>query len=228
MTAGPQIQFSNVYPLLQICTPSLSGEFRTGWSKDYEQIAYGANRKVRVPVDDGSQLRLKDLPVNPELTEDIKDTFKCQQGIYLLTSTRFNIFYVGITEKGFVDGIFGGGRLAHHVRKLLAIKNGQATSHTEGWIPHAIERYSTLERLAQNGEREALSTEDLLNDMVVSFGVAKGAWSSKNHEGTVLDYFQNRLQDIRGSNFTCLNSQSTKRQPAQIIEPENLKSAINV
>jgi len=43
-----------------------------------------------------------------------------QEALYLVTSTRYSIHYVGMTAGG-IPGVFrGSGRFSHHARKMLA------------------------------------------------------------------------------------------------------------
>lgn len=134
-----------------------------------------------------------------------------------------------MTAKGFPNGVFGsGGKLTHHVRKILAIKNGAGTSHTGGWVQHAVERYQDL-ATRFNGQQIAsasLDDSDLLGDVLISFGTSGLDWTSKDHEGIAQAYFQQRFEELSGKTFACMNTQGTSRKSATVIEPENLKGKI--
>lgn len=225
----PDISFTNLYGLTDVCRLKKTGSFTPDWVRDYKVENYGANRKVRVPIDEGSGLRVTKLEIQDNVPADVNHALTESQALYLLVSPKYRIFYVGMTAKGFPTGVFGsGGRLTHHVRKMLAIKNGAGTSHTGGWVQHALERYQDLVTRFNGQEMAcaALRDSDLLGDVLISFGTSGSSWTSKDHEGIAQDYFQKRFHELSGKSFACMNTQGTSRKSATVIEPENLKGTI--
>ena len=218
---APTIRFTNLYRLIDICNIVRDGSFSKGWNADYKKLIAG-NKKVNVPADDGSQIKLRRLPLKPldELPEDVRSILHHKEALYLVTSTRYSMHYVGMTARG-IPGVFqGSGRFSHHARKMLASFVNLSTNHTGVWLDHAKDRYKDLvSKFECDGEP---TDEDLLGDVCIAFGISETDWTSRNHEGLAEDHFRNRITAIKRQPSVRMNSAVTSKKPAQIVEPDNL------
>ena len=222
---APTIRFTNLYRLIDICNIVRDGRFSKSWKADYTRWIAG-NGTVNVPADGGSQILLRRLPLKPlnELPEDVRSMLHHQEALYLVTSTRYSIHYVGMTAKG-IPGVFkGGGRFSHHARKMLASVVNNGTNHTGGWLDHAKDRYKDLVSQFKCGGEP--TNEDLLGDVCIAFGISETDWTSRNHEGLAEDHFRNRITAIKGQPSVKMNRAGTSREPAQIVEPDNLEEVL--
>lgn len=222
---APKIEFTNLYRLIDICDIDRDGIFSRDWNGSYKTLDTGKST-VNVPANDGSQILLRQMPLKPlhELPSGLRDIIDHKEALYLVTSKRYSIHYVGMTAGG-IPGVFkGGGRFSHHARKILASVVNTGTNHTGGWLDHARDRYKDLVNEVEHGKEP--TDEDLLGDIVIAFGVSEGDWSSEEHEGVAEDYFRNRLTEIKGEPSRPMNRKRTSRKPAAIAEPNNLEQVI--
>lgn len=207
------LSFCNFYPLDNIVDIEFKG-IATKWNEQYDLVTIG-NSKYTFPENNGIGLKIKKISLKNELPKEIEALRLNQNLIYVITSTKYPILYVGITEKGFINGVFGQGRLSHHIRKFLAI-HSVSTNHTNGWRLHAIERYRA-------SISTGLPTPDL-SDIRISIATCEK--SPKEHEGYVLDEFESKLTR-KYPNLQILNSAKTRRGPINIKFPQNLESLEN-
>lgn len=207
------ISFGNFQRLSNICDLGITGTFDPTWSKTYIKASPGGT----TPAGGGSGLIVNKLTLNP----GCKNAFN--NLIYILVSKRYRILYVGISTKGLKTGVFGSGRLAHHVRKMLAIPNS-STNHTTGWIDHAIERYNdNLIASTQKG-LSSFDVSNMLDDVYISIGdCGHDNWSPKNVEGSVLDEIERALTS-ETSTVSVMNTGSVSREPIVVNLPPNIKS----
>jgi hypothetical protein len=222
---APTIRFTNLYRLTDICNIVRDGKFSRGWKADYTRLNSG-KRTVNVPAEGGSQILLRQLPLKPldELPEDVRSMLHHQEALYLVTSTRYSMHYVGMTAKG-IPGVFkGGGRFSHHARKMLASFINKGTNHTGGWLDHAKKRYEDLVSEVED-DREP-TDEELLGDVIIAFGVSETDWTSRDYEGLAEDHFRNRITAIKGKPSVKMNRAGTSRKSAQIVEPDNLEEVL--
>lgn len=221
-TDKPTIKFTNLYRILDICDIVREGELSRHWDGTYRRFISG-NSSVNMPMDGGSQILLKSLPLKPkdQLPKDVRAALDHQEALYLVTSNRYPIHYVGITSKG-IAGVFkGSGRFSHHARKLLASVVNKGTNHTDGWISHARERYTDLTNSIDEGRQP--TDEELLGDIFIAFGVSESDWQSRDHEGMVSDYFGERISHVKSLTSSSLNSTSMSKKPAYIHDPCNFE-----
>jgi hypothetical protein len=222
---APSIQFTNLYRLIDICDIDRDGKFSRDWNADYTRVNSGKST-VNVPADGGSQIFLRQLPLKPldELPEDVRNMLHHQEALYLVTSTRYSMHYVGMTAGG-IPGLFqGSGRFSHHARKMLASFVNLSTNHTGGWLDHAKDRYKDLVSKFECGGEP--TDEDLLGDVCIAFGISETDWTSRNHEGLAEDHFRNRITAIKRQPSVEMNRAVTSREPAQIVEPDNLEEVL--
>ncbi|WP_417548631.1 hypothetical protein [Marinobacter segnicrescens] len=224
-TTAPIIKFTSLYRVLDICDVIREGAFSKSWDGEYERVVSG-NSTVSIPKNGGSQILLKKIPLKSKdsIPREIANILPHQESVYLVTSNRYSIHYVGITSKGIAGVFSGGGRFSHHVRKILASTVNKGTNHTSGWISHARARYIDIIK-SVDGQRQP-TDEDLLGDIFIAFGVSDTDWSSKEHEGVVEEYFRDRISMLSGRPSIRLNSAKMSRKHAEIYEPENIKSAL--
>ena len=223
---APKIQFTNLYRLTDICDIDRDGKFSRDWDKSYTTLDSGKS-KVNVPSDGGSQILLRQLRLKPfeDLPEDVRNILGHQEALYLVTSTRYAMHYVGMTAGG-IAGVFkGSGRFSHHARKMLASVVNKGTNHTGGWIDHAKDRYENLLSDVEHGEEP--TDEELLGDVFITFGVSDTDWVSEDHEGIAEDYFKERLAAVKGKLSVSMNRKTTYRKPAEISEPKNFDEVLS-
>lgn len=218
------LNFSRFYRIDELVQLDIQGAFNQTWTKEYDHL-WSAGRKYTQPhVGSGIHVKkVKLLPSN-KLPDDIRSFTELEVQhhgfIYVLVSCRYPILYVGISEGSLRNGVFGVGRLLHHIRKLLAASGG-ITNHTAGWRSHAIKRYEDIvESLSQTGG--AGGNLDSLGPILwgdLRIAIAHSL-NAKQHEGDVLDQFESRL-NRNGASVEILNSGSTNRMPATILFPKN-------
>ncbi len=221
--SNTNILFSRAHRLIDVATPILRGSFRDDWAGDYEkQYSDSGKPKGIHPVNRGSGLKLSKIQLNEQLPDDILKILEHDEVVYLITSDRYPIHYVGVTSSGIQDGIFRrNGRFEHHIRKLLAISSS-GTQHTKGWHKHAKQRFQDIVKFKEAGKEP--STLDLLGDVWIAFGVSNEDWSSKSCEQTLMEYFSARLNQIRNVWSQELNSTGSGSSSVNVQEPENLES----
>lgn len=199
LTFTPFVRFADISEF------SIEGPLSHEWDCSYVQT--NGNSGSSTPSGNGSGLTLKKfdakryadfLAGSTSFSYEIRKywdrVYSQNRLIYIVRSDRYPVLYVGITEGGLDKGVFGvSGRLAHHVRKIFAIKSGKSTNHTAGWRSHAVERYQNLcNEHANMNERECTSFAD---DLQISFGTFENSdQAPADHEGYVLCVAFERLQ----------------------------------
>ncbi|MBU3587749.1 hypothetical protein ICN30_07875 [Polynucleobacter sp. 31A-FELB] len=226
------LQFSDFYKLDSICDVKVSGSFDSAWSKAYVSISSGSSASTK-PDGVGSGLKIGPLKLkpgidvagSPEAMADFVSMANLNHLIYAVISTRYPILYVGITEGGLRNGIFDKGRLIHHARKMLAIRES-STSHTGGWLGHAIERYDnniSAYNLRFNDEQ---FQQDLLEDVYIAIAhQGHDSWSPAKVEETVLGELDKGLNaSARG--IKKMNTAGSGRDPVNIQLPGNIAQTL--
>ena len=125
------------------------------------------------------------------------------------------------------NGIFDSGRLIHHARKILAIsKGGTSTSHTRGWLDHAIERYKNNVAAYGLHLNDEQFQQDLLSDIYIAIAhQGHDSWAPVKVEGTVLDELDRGMNaSTRG--IKIMNSASTGRDPVIVRLPRNIMNTL--
>lgn len=224
--------FSNLYKLDVICDVGITGPFNTSWTKSYVAIPSGKATSTK-PDGVGSGLKICPLKLKPGIElaghqnsiADLVPMANLNHLIYLVVSTRYPMFYVGVTEGGLRSGIFDTGRLIHHARKMLAIRES-STSHTGGWLTHAMERYDA--NLAAHTLR--VNDQDFLQDLLGDVYIAVGhqghdAWTPASVEDTVLSQVETKLNSD-GRVVQKMNTAGSGRDPVDIELPDNFDRII--
>ncbi len=206
------VSFCEFFKLSKIAQINVQGDFNHGWLGDFHRLARNSETRCEPVIGSGLKVgppALKDMISLPIEISCLVDQ-KCF--IYCIVSDVFPILYVGITEGDLQSGLFGEGRLRHHIRKLLASIGG-STDHTEGWQHHAGERHKAYKSKLASGEEVVW-----VDDIYISLAKVD---NPKQIEGTVLDLFEEKFhqQNIK---VEVLNWAEPKREPAQIHLPENL------
>ena len=207
--------FSDFYMLNQLATMTLGGNFINNWNGTY--IAIPQNGTV---PNLGSGLTSGNVPMlkNDALPQPIQDLLQSSGFIYIFVSTSYPILYVGMTVGDMMTGLFNSGRISHHVRKLLAAGGG-GTSHTGGWIGHAVERYNNFVTAVDRGDTTIENAASYLSSDWY-FAFAKCA-NPKKYEGSVLDRMAPLVHE-RWGNVTILNRAGVNRESVEIELPLNL------
>lgn len=206
--------FSDFYKLDQLVKIKLGGDLSTTWDGTYLPTSNG-----NVP-NTGSGLTSGNLPMLSEgaLPIQIQALLQEKGLIYIFISTKYPILYVGITGGDLKTGFFGGGRISHHARKLLAARGG-GTNHTGGWTEHAFQRYRDF---VHDPARGAASLEEMSAHLCDDWRFAFGSCNSpERHEGFVLDQMANKLRDV-----IILNTGAVHRDPIDVQLPPNLDAVV--
>ncbi|QWE15856.1 hypothetical protein [Polynucleobacter sp. AP-Nino-20-G2] len=136
------------------------------------------------------------------------------------------MFYIGVTEGGLRSGIFDAGRLIHHARKMLAIRES-STSHTGGWLRHAVERYDDNVAAHALGANDPEFFHNLLGDIYIAVAhQGHDAWAPASVEGTVLDFVESAL-NARHGNMQKMNTAGLGRDPVDIQLPGNFDQIVD-
>lgn len=225
-----RISFTKFYPLWALAPVIAEGDLMEDWSCSYNFInskgnSYcypdrgGAGQAIQSP-------RLLNRNLLPEELAFLDDG---RRGIiYIICSILYPVLYVGITRGSLRKGVFGSGRLVHHIRKLFACHAPQ-TSHTEGWREHAIARYG--DRLA--AKLNTTKGQDINwcgtligEDLVFAVGSIENNNDPTLIEGTILDAVEAGF-----ASFNCavniMNKGKIKREQALIDLPSNLSFIAN-
>lgn len=224
--------FTNFHQLGAICDIRIDGAFNPHWNKQYIETIQGKKKKKKYTKPDGVGSGLKSKPLKLRVSQALNDkadlalsefnpAMKFNQIIYAIVSKRYPILYVGISEGGLQRGVLKDGRLRHHVHKMLAIRES-GTSHTAGWLQHAVERYdaNVLAKLANHSEQVFIA--GLLDDVYIAIGhCAHDNWSSKQVEGTVLNAFECQLSKPNRP-IQIMNTATVKCDPINIQLPGNI------
>jgi len=220
-----EIIFTNFYALERLTPIILDGLINKEWNHQYSSVKVGGKNYI-YPDNFGCAQNLISPKLFSEelLPPEIKKVSQDSHGlIYVLTSTVYPILYVGISSKNLGDGLFNSGRISHHLRKLFAV-HASSTSHAQGWQSHAIKRY--IDRVAISAKTPSDGTfsvgmTSVGSDLQIAFGYTLGgAWNCEEFEGSVFDYFENRLKEFH-PNLTVLNAGKMQRHEANIAEPKN-------
>ena len=208
------VVFSKFVKITQLCQLNIKGAFKHDWGGDYDQLANGKDFNPA----DGSGLVVGQpkLNANSDLPIDISKLVDQQHFIYCIISETFPILYVGISTGDLRSGVFGGGRLHHHIRKLLGSIGG-GTNHTEGWQHHAVERYEAYKMTLASGQDVTW-----VDDVYIAIAQVD---HPKLIEGTVLDCYVEKFIKKK-IEVEVLNTAKVKRQPANIELPKNLNKIL--
>lgn len=224
------LQFSNFYKLDTVCSVAITGSFNPSWNGSYVPIHSGGG-VYKQPHGGGSNLSIKPLNIKPGVVEegssvridDIATLKSLNNLIYIVISSRYPIAYVGISERGLHQGIFGRGRFIQHLRKLLVSCDG-ATNHTGGWLQHAYRRYLDNALLKSSGVSDQDFLKNVLSDIYIAIGgCGNDAWEPKKVEGTVFDAAISAMTGF-SSNVEGMNSKTggLGRDPIAVALPSNL------
>lgn len=222
------IKLTSFAPLWSMTKVEATGSLEMGWDGAYESVK-AKNHSYRYPRAGGSGQKIQPLKLmlRDNLPENIASLDDGRSGhIYILLSTVYPILYVGISQGNLRNGVFGAGRLGHHMRKIFASHASQ-TSHTQGWPSHAIDRYR--DRVAAYQTSRGLNLKPSNNDgtlvggdLLIAFGKTDEEWDPADYEGTVLDTLHDSLK-LNGIDVQILNTGSVKRKAAVINLPDNIK-----
>lgn len=214
-----KIEFTDFYPLSDLVQVTIRGEFTPGWDGEYVNCASSDKQYKQPSTGSGfsvSTVRLfatEDQPQGLQSQLDLAASSAGNGWIYILRSNRYNILYIGISEKSLATGVFGNGRFRHHLRKLLAAKGG-GTNHTNGWRDHAKERYADLSELANQSSLP--DNADLLSDLYIALAHVP---TPKDYEKRVLDEYKNTMDDPMTLN------RATNGEPNVVVELHLPKNA---
>jgi hypothetical protein len=218
------INLTDFFPLWTLAPCVASGKFDPRWDRTYHTVnGAGGSRCYPVGGGCGQTLRGPKLLAAPYLPAAVAALDDGRKGfIYVLTSTLYPILYVGISDGTLREGVFGPGRLGHHLRKIFAC-HASATSHTEGWPGHAVTRYQDRVGLHARGLGSSSLFDDTLlgGDLMLAFGAIDGFWAPENFEGTVLDAVREALIGAH-HDLNILNRGKVRREPARVMLPTNL------
>jgi hypothetical protein len=226
------IKLTPLFPLWSMTKVEATGTLNMKWDEDYESVKLKGH-SYRFPRAGGSGQKIQPINLMPrdQLPEPIAALDDGRKGhIYVLLSTIYPILYVGISQGTLRRGVFGAGRLGHHIRKLFACHSAQ-TSHTQGWPYHAINRYrdrvaayqATLGAMPKSSNHYSTLVG---GDLLIAFAETCEKWDPANYEGTVLDALNINL-NTEGINLQILNTGVVKRNPATISLPSNIADVSN-
>jgi hypothetical protein len=210
------IHFTQLHQLTKIANIKIEGEFNPSWSGKYHRVSRNNNTTIEPVIASGLIVKKVALNKKEILPNDILDLAHVSELIYTIVSNKFPILYTGITKGNLQTGVFGPGRLQHHVRKLLAALNS-STSHTQGWHEHANTRHKFL---TKNINEQDL--ESALDDVFISFAHIADC---ESFEGTVFQAFKNQFKN-QGIHPTELNYKKMKSNPSTVELPTNLDDLI--
>jgi hypothetical protein len=224
--------FTNFHQLSAICDIRIDGSFTPNWNKQYIEIIQGKKKKNKYIKPDGVGSGLKSKPLKLKMSQssdeltvkalgELTSALAFNQIIYVIVSKRYPILYVGISEGGLLKGVLKDGRLRHHLHKMLAIRES-GTSHTAGWLQHAIERYDANVLAREEISSEQVFKAGLLDDIYIAIGhCGHDNWKSKQVEGTVLDMFKAQI-DSPDRPIQIINTATVKYDPIAIQLPGNI------
>lgn len=207
------VHFSAFHGLDHLATVTLLGQFDPAWSMEYQ---------TKFPVGSGSGLKLSSIKLKPQgcLPQDIERVAAPEytEFAYLLTSIKYPILYAGVSKGNLKKGVFGAGRIGHHVRKILAIHQSLSTNHTSGWRHHAVERY---QRILNDGTQK----EALLSDVQICVGRDADGWQSEDHEGYILAIAFSAMSRVLGPAhpIAILNSGALRYASCEVLLPMNAR-----
>ena len=149
---------------------NFTGVFNCDWQGDYHRVENGDSSWSEPTLGSGIGVGSPVLRENADLPDEVSKLENKSRFIYCIVSDIFPILYVGISEGDLRNGVFGAGRLQHHIRKLLASIGG-STNHTKGWRSHASLRHKQYRSIVETGEGvvgSMTSTFASLNSIVQS------------------------------------------------------------
>ena len=205
------VSFSSFFKLNELAVTKFTGVFNCDWQGDYHRVENGDSSWSEPTLGSGIGVGSPVLRENADLPDEVSKLENKSRFIYCIVSDIFPILYVGISEGDLRNGVFGAGRLQHHIRKLLASIGG-STNHTKGWRSHAGLRHKKYKSIVKTGE-----DVPWLNDVYISFAHFN---NPKQIEGTVLDCFLEAFSEQR-VNADVFNRAKVMRDPAKIDLPEN-------
>jgi len=206
------VSFCDFFKLNELAQINVQGVFNHSWRGDFHRLVKNGKTRCEPIIGSGLEVGTPALNDSISLPVEIARLVNQKYFIYCVISDVFPILYVGISDGDMRSGVFGEGRLRHHIRKLLASIGG-STNHTEGWRNHAGVRHEAYKSKLASGEKV-----EWVDDIYISLAQVD---SPKQIEGTVLDLFKDKFhqQNIK---VEVLNTAEVKREPAQIQVPENL------
>lgn len=210
------VSFSSFLKLNDLAVTKVDGVYNNYWQGDYRRVVSGNNSWSEPTVGSCLTIGSPVLIDNADLPNEFAQLENKSGFVYSIVSDIFPILYVGISDGDLRKGVFGAGRLQHHIRKLLASIGG-STNHTKGWQSHAGIRHKQYRSILATGENVVW-----LDDIHISFAHVS---SPKQIEGTVLDCFLEAFIEQR-LNADVLNRAKVMRKPAEIKLPENMKEIL--
>lgn len=210
------VSFTPFFKLNDLAFASVDGVFNSEWQGDYHRVASGNSSWSEPTLGSGVVVGSPVLRDNADLPSEVAKLESKSRFVYCIVSDIFPILYVGISEGDLRNGVFGAGRLQHHIRKLLASIGG-STNHTKGWRSHASLRHKHHRSIVETGEGVVW-----LDDIHICFAQFD---SPKQIEGTVLDRFLESFRKHR-VDADVLNRAKVLREPARIELPKNLNEIL--
>jgi len=224
--------FTNFHQLGAICDIKIDGVFDPHWNKQYIEIIQGKKKKSKYIKPDEFGSGLNSMPLKLRLRQvqgdkvdlaltDIAPVMNFNQIIYVIVSKKYPILYVGISEGGLLKGVLKNGRLRHHVHKMLAIRES-GTSHTAGWLQHALDRYDANLLAKEEGLSEQDFKARLLDDVYIAIAhCGHDNWEPKQVEGTVLNALHAQMSSVLRP-IQIMNTATVKYDPVEIEFPGNI------
>ena len=206
------VSFTPFFKLNYLAFTKFDGVFNSDWHGDYHRVVSGDSSWSEPNLGSGVVVGSPLLRDNADLPSEVANLENKSRFVYCIVSDIFPILYVGISEGDLRNGVFGAGRLQHHIRKLLASIGG-STNHTKGWRSHASLRHKQYRSIVEMSEGVVW-----VDDIHISFAQFD---SPKQIEGTVLDCFLESFSKQR-VDADVLNRAKVLREPAKIELPENL------
>tara|TARA_A100001015_G_C15036144_1_gene736331 strand:- start:1181 stop:2260 length:1080 start_codon:yes stop_codon:yes gene_type:complete len=206
------VSFTPFFKLNDLAFTKVDGVFNADWQGDYHRVVSGDSSWSEPTLGSGVVVGSPVLRDNADLPNEVAKLENKSSFVYCIVSDIFPILYVGISEGDLRNGIFGAGRLQHHIRKLVASIGG-STNHTKGWRNHAGLRHKQYRSIVETGENVIW-----VDDIHISFAQFD---SPKQIEGTVLDCFLESFSKQR-INAEVFNRAKVMREPAKIELAENL------
>ena len=210
------VSFTPFFKLNDLAFTKVDGVFNGDWQGDYHRVANGDTSWSEPTVGSGLVVGSPVLRDNADLPDEVSKLENKSRFVYCIVSDIFPILYVGISEGDLRNGVFGAGRLQHHIRKLLASIGG-STNHTKGWRSHAGLRHKQYRSIVETG-----GDVPWLNDIYISFAHFN---NPKQIEGTVLDCFLESFCEQR-VNADVFNRAKVMREPTKIVLPKNLNEIL--
>lgn len=215
--------FTNYHPLEALVSVKITGELNPQWDERYQRL--WCNKSGYSQPSTGSGFGIVTLPLLDGLPGDIQMQVRTAQDndgngwMYVIRSRKYNVLYVGITNKDLATGLFGSGRFSHHLRKLLAA-GGSVTNHTAGWREHAIARYRDVVS-ASSGDPQLNVASLLWGDLCIAIAHTP---TPNKFERFVLDKFEEEMS-TQGISVDKLNRAASGKDKCHITFPCNSPSS---